>query len=52
MSEFEGWNREKVRTFRSGIERLAKDVITVKELFNLDTKTILAFILMEVEDTK
>ena len=44
------WNKEKVHTFRKSIETLAENVKTVMELFNLDLKTILAFILMEVEE--
>jgi hypothetical protein len=44
------WDRDKIHTFRKSIESLADNVKTVMELFNLDLKTILAFVLMEVED--
>lgn len=49
-NEFSDWDKDKIHTFRNGIRKLAEDVRMMKELFNLDTKTILAFVLMEVEE--
>ncbi len=52
MSEFDGWNKDKVHTFRNAIQKMAEDVRMIKQLFNLDTKTVLSFVLVEVEDAK
>lgn len=52
MSEeinFSLWDKEKIRTFRNGIEKLAEQVKIMMELFNLDLKSILAFVLLEAE---